>query len=144
MLCDQRIAKQSASTEDLVINFASSAISVTQGMPYLLEVSAGTGTGLSLAGSYVEPPGQPLYQFPLSYAGAPFSNGGWRLGFDLFIDPELCFTDINGDGGIDEGDLSEFFRSWEAGSANADVNHDGAVDFDDASVFLDLWASADC
>lgn len=144
VLCEQRVAKQSSGTEELVINFASSAIPVTQGMPCLLEVSAGTGTGLSIAGSYVEPPNRPLYQFPLSYAGVPFSNGGWRIGFDLFINSGRCLADINSDGGIDEGDLSAFFRFWESGSSIADVNHDGGVDFDDASVFLDLWSSAAC
>ncbi|MBS0197724.1 MAG: thrombospondin type 3 repeat-containing protein [Planctomycetes bacterium] len=55
-----------------------------------------------------------------------------------------CTADFNSDGGIDGGDVTAFFDSWQRGDAAADVNDDGGVDGSDVVSFFDLWEAGRC
>lgn len=144
LLREVRVTKAISGWEELNIDLAGLHWRSGDGRPIVLEILAGAVPGATLAGNYTEPPARPAYLPPLNYSGVPFSNGGWRVGFDLWVDPDACLTDLNGDGGVDGADLHAFFASWEAGEFAADINRDGGVDFDDASVFVDAWSNADC
>ncbi len=58
--------------------------------------------------------------------------------------PPFCPADFNQDGGIDGGDVSDFFAAWENGDASADVNLDGGVDGVDVSTFFAAWENGGC
>lgn len=139
-----RVIKTVTGWEDLNVDLTFLQVRSGRGRPFVLEVLSGAVSGATLAGSYSEPPAIPAYPPPLYYSGVPFSNGGWRVGFDLWVDPDACLTDLNGDGGVDGADMHAFFEAWEAGDFAADINRDGGVDFEDASVFMDAWSNADC
>jgi hypothetical protein len=51
---------------------------------FVLELQ-GNGSGLGIVGSYIAPPGLPLYPEPLYLGGTPFADGGWRIGFETFM-----------------------------------------------------------
>lgn len=59
----------------------------------------------------------------------------------LFLRPsgDLCPSDFNCDGGVDNSDIEAFFRWYEAGSSIADVNQDGGTDGADVQYFFELW-----
>lgn len=50
-----------------------------------------------------------------------------------------CLSDFNQDGGVDGGDIVDFFFAWESGDSAADVNQDGGVDGDDVAVLFAAW-----
>jgi len=50
-----------------------------------------------------------------------------------------CLADFNLDGGVDGGDVADFFNAWENGDSSADVNLDGGIDGDDVSTFFNHW-----
>jgi hypothetical protein len=54
----------------------------------------------------------------------------------------ICLTDWNSDGGIDGGDVTTFFDSWEQGKA--DINLDGGTDGADIDEFFARWERGDC
>ncbi len=54
----------------------------------------------------------------------------------------ICLTDWNSDGGIDGGDVTAFFDSWEQG--RADINLDGGTDGADIDEFFARWERGDC
>jgi hypothetical protein len=55
-----------------------------------------------------------------------------------------CFADYNLDGGVDGGDLTDYFLDWEAGSPDADANADGGVDGADIEAFFEVWSAGGC
>ncbi len=55
-----------------------------------------------------------------------------------------CPADFNMDGGVDGGDVVDFFAAWEAGESTADVNQDGGVDGGDIDVFFAAWEAGGC
>ncbi|MEI7656794.1 MAG: FG-GAP repeat protein [Phycisphaerae bacterium] len=55
-----------------------------------------------------------------------------------------CPADFNMDGGVDGGDVVDFFAAWEAGESTADVNLDGGVDGGDIDVFFAAWEAGGC
>ncbi|MEI7657957.1 MAG: matrixin family metalloprotease [Phycisphaerae bacterium] len=55
-----------------------------------------------------------------------------------------CFADYNLDGGVDGGDVTDFFTDWEAGNAAADANADGGVDGADIETFFAVWSAGGC
>jgi len=59
------------------------------------------------------------------------------------VDP-FCFADYNLDGGVDGGDVSEFFTDWAAGSDLADANADGGTDGTDIEAFFTVWSAGGC
>jgi hypothetical protein len=48
------------------------------------------------------------------------------------------------DGGVDGGDVVDFFAAWEGGDSMADVNQDGGVDGGDIDVFFAAWEAGGC
>jgi hypothetical protein len=55
-----------------------------------------------------------------------------------------CPADFNQDGGVDGGDVVDFFAAWEGGDSMADVNQDGGVDGGDIDVFFAAWEAGGC
>jgi hypothetical protein len=55
-----------------------------------------------------------------------------------------CPADFNMDGGVDGGDVVDFFAAWEGGDSMADVNQDGGVDGGDIDVFFAAWEAGGC
>jgi hypothetical protein len=55
-----------------------------------------------------------------------------------------CFADYNLDGGVDGGDLTDYFIDWEAGNAAADANADGGIDGADVETFFAVWSAGGC
>ena len=55
-----------------------------------------------------------------------------------------CPADFNHDGGVDGGDMVDFFAAWEAGESTADVNLDDGVDGGDIDVFFAAWEAGGC
>lgn len=92
------VTKSMAGTQALFVDTTASLIPLAVGEIYVMEIQ-GTGSGLGLNGSYVAPPGQPLYSEPLYLGNNPHADGGWRLGVMTYmIDP--CPVG----GGCDDGD----------------------------------------
>ncbi|MBS0197721.1 MAG: thrombospondin type 3 repeat-containing protein [Planctomycetes bacterium] len=60
-----------------------------------------------------------------------------RNGLGDACDP--CLADFNNDGGVDGGDVGDFFEAWELGAATADLNADGGVDGGDVQYFFARW-----
>jgi hypothetical protein len=140
-----RVVKRVNGDELVRIDVSDAGLYLVRGDAFVLEIISGTSAGATIAGSYAAPGGDaPRYGFPLYFAGYPFSNGRWRLGFQTFVTPRPCRSDMNLDGGIDEGDVEAFYRLWAQGDSVSDVNNDGAVDMGDISAFMDLWTAGDC
>lgn len=80
------ITKQNtASPEVVFVNCASAGITLSSGARFVIEMT-GTGTAMGIVGSYVAPPGIPLYG-PQLYLGSSscFADCGWRLGLTTFM-----------------------------------------------------------
>lgn len=56
----------------------------------------------------------------------------------------FCPADFNSDGGVDGGDVFDFFATWEEGLPLSDVNGDGGIDGADVDTFFAAWESAGC
>lgn len=54
-----------------------------------------------------------------------------------------CRADFDHNGSVDQRDLSEYLRAWNARDARADFNGDGLVDTSDSNAFIAAW-SAGC
>jgi hypothetical protein len=54
-------------------------------------------------------------------------------------DLSICPADFNCDGGVDGGDVNDFFGQWESGGQPADMNEDGGVDGQDVWAFFEHW-----
>ncbi|MEI7658321.1 MAG: reprolysin-like metallopeptidase [Phycisphaerae bacterium] len=55
-----------------------------------------------------------------------------------------CPADFNMDGGVDGGDVADFFAAWESADPSADVNQDGGIDGGDIGTFYDAWSAGGC
>ncbi|MBS0197628.1 MAG: immunoglobulin domain-containing protein [Planctomycetes bacterium] len=53
----------------------------------------------------------------------------------------ICPGDFNCDGGVDGGDVTDFYTAWGNGDAAADLNCDGGVDNGDVQVFFAHWSN---
>lgn len=94
-------------------------------------------------------------RFGLGLTGQTLSNSGYVITMDFDLDGLIDASDIaaadaviptadvNRDGGVDGGDLGDFFAAFELGTADADVNNDGGVDASDLSLFFSMF-SAGC
>ena len=60
------------------------------------------------------------------------------------LESSPCPADFNRDGGVDGGDVVDFFAAWEGGESSADVNEDGGVDGSDTDVFFAAWEAGGC
>lgn len=147
VLFDTLITKTSTGYQTVWIDTTSANIVLAAGSRFVIETFAVSGvTPGRLVGNYKSPTlGLPLYSQPLYFAGIPFTDGGWRHGFETYmITNDPCVADINSDGGIDGMDVNDFFVAWENGALNADVNVDGGIDGTDVSDFIDAWIQGSC
>ena len=55
------------------------------------------------------------------------------------LDLGTCYSDVNGDGGVDGADVETFFLAWEAADPLGDFNVDGGVDGGDVEAFFLAW-----
>mgnify|MGYP000717928387 CR=1 FL=1 len=55
-----------------------------------------------------------------------------------------CIGDFNQDGGIDGGDITDFFAAWENSHPSADTNQDGGIDGGDVETFFIAWEAGSC
>jgi hypothetical protein len=94
------VVKTQASAEDIFVDMTASNIQLNVNDLYVIELQ-GTGTGTGLNGSYVPPPGLPLYPESL-YLNGPgcFTDCGWRIAFQTWMNgsgggsfPTLCYGD---------------------------------------------------
>jgi hypothetical protein len=85
ILFQTTIAKPTAGTDNVFVNVTSANLQVTPGSLFVIEMQ-GQGTGLGLNGSYVAPPGTPLYPRYLFLNGPGcFADCGWRIGFQTYV-----------------------------------------------------------
>ncbi len=80
------ITKQTgASNEVVFVDCTNAGILVSPGTLFVFEL-VGNATGTGILGSYVAPPGTPMYSRKL-YLGGPgcFADCGWRLGFTTYV-----------------------------------------------------------
>jgi hypothetical protein len=94
------LTKTTASSETLFVDCSSAGISVSPGTQFVIELQ-GNATGTWIVGSYVPPPGTPLYA-PYLYLGGPgcFADCGWRIGFTTYVETvpapvSYCTAKIN-------------------------------------------------
>lgn len=81
-----QITLASAGNNQVVfVDCTGAGIQVAPGTIFVLDMY-GNSTGTSIGGSYVPPPGSPLYA-SLLYLGGPgcFADCGWRLGFTTYV-----------------------------------------------------------
>jgi hypothetical protein len=62
----------------------------------------------------------------------------------LIVEFARCPADFNQDGGVDGGDVADFFETWSQGASAADVNLDGGVDGSDIDAFFVPWEAGGC
>jgi hypothetical protein len=94
------ITKPTSGTDNVFVNVTSAGILVTPSTVFVIEMQ-GLGTGTGLGGSYVPPPGSPLYPDPLFLNGPGcFADCGWRIGFQTYVVQGgaalYCFGDGSG------------------------------------------------
>ncbi|HUR27146.1 MAG TPA: hypothetical protein VM509_03100 [Planctomycetota bacterium] len=79
------LTKTTGSNEVIFVDCTSAGIPVAPGTAFVIELT-GNATGTWIVGSYVPPPGAPLYA-PLLYLGGPgcFADCGWRIGFTTYV-----------------------------------------------------------
>ncbi len=86
-----------------------------------------------------------------------YSDGGaiaflvsFGVGMDAVLvatplfDCPACAADFDSSGGVDGGDIAEFFATYEAGGACADVDHNGGVDGADLGAFFQVFEAGGC
>jgi MYXO-CTERM domain-containing protein len=69
--------------QQVLVDFSADNVPLSVGTIFVMEISG--GSGLSMTGSYVAPPGMPMYSQPLYINGAVQGDGGWRLGFQTYV-----------------------------------------------------------
>ena len=91
------LTKAITGNEDVFVDVTSANIQLTPGTLFVIEMQ-GQGTGCGMNGSYVPPPGTPLYAEPL-FLGGPgcFTDCGWRIGFQTWV-LGAAMTFCSGDG----------------------------------------------
>ncbi len=135
-LYDALVTKQVPDLEVVFVDMTASNIMLTAGQFFVMETQ-GTGTGCWIGGSYVAPPGTPLYPEPLFLNGTNFADGGWRHGFETYvIEGSPCYPDCNNSGGLSIADFICFQAEYVAGNlAYADCNNSGGLSIADFICF---------
>ncbi|MBK7643226.1 MAG: hypothetical protein IPJ19_09270 [Planctomycetes bacterium] len=90
------VTKGLTGVEDIFVDMTSAGLTLNANDLFVIEIQ-GTGSGVWLGGSYVPPPGAPLYSEPL-FLGGPgcFTDCGWRIAFQTWMVggfSSFCFGD---------------------------------------------------
>lgn len=148
VLFETLVTKQIDGEEMVFVDMTGSAIELAAGDVFVLETQ-GTGTGVWMYGSYVDPNvGPPLYPDPLYLLEQPQGGGGWRHGFEtwMLLGGEPCTGDTDGDLDVDLQDLAtllgNFGTSSGAGVGQGDTDGDGDVDLQDLASLLGAFGSS--
>ncbi|MBX3365081.1 MAG: hypothetical protein KF866_09975 [Phycisphaeraceae bacterium] len=152
--------------ELVFVDLMSAGIFLNTGDTFLIELQ-GHGNGLWMRGTYVQPPGTPMYPEPLYLNGTPQGDGNWRIGFETYmVAGSSCAADLSGssdpndplygvpDGSVDAADFFYFLDQFVAGnvgvadiSGSSDPNDpnygvpDGQIDAADFFYFLDIFVA---
>lgn len=135
------VNKAETGLETIFIDMTASAIALTASDTFVLEYQ-GTGTGVWMIGSYVDPAnGPPLYPEPLWLTGGAFLPG-WRLGFQTFMVPggTPCEGDLDHDGVIGLQDMAYLLANFGVVEGvdpdDGDFDNDDDVDLQDLATLL--------
>ncbi|NUP06197.1 MAG: hypothetical protein HOW73_09080 [Polyangiaceae bacterium] len=88
VLYQQLVTKSVSGQQTIFIDMSSANILLQANDVFVMEAH-GTGNGVMMLGSYVAPPGAPLYAEPLYLGNGAYADGHWRLGFTTYVIP-LC------------------------------------------------------
>jgi hypothetical protein len=80
------ITKATATQEVVFVPMTAANIQLLAGDVFVIETQ-GNGTGMGLIGSYVAPPGTPMYPEPLYLNASVQGDGGWKHGFQTYVLP---------------------------------------------------------
>ena len=78
------ISNTAGAVSDTFVDFTSANLTLNVGDTFVLEFQ-GNDTNMWLFGTYVPPPGLPLYPEPLYLLGSPQGDGNWRVGFESYM-----------------------------------------------------------
>ena len=131
---DGLVTKATAGTELVFVDMSAANITLAAGDLYVMEAQ-GNETGCQLNGSYIAPPGTPLYAEPLFLMGSLFADGGWRHGFETYMVSGSCYPDCNTDGALTVADFGCFQTKFVQGDPYADCNGDGVRTVADFGCF---------
>ncbi len=139
-LFNAMVTKPTAGEDVMFIDMTASNIMLTAGEVFVME-TLGNGSGVNLRGSYVAPPGTPLYPEPLYLNGNNFADGGWRHGFETFmLSGASCYPDCNGDTILNLADFGCFQTAFATGNMYADCNGDTILNLADFGCFQTKFA----
>jgi hypothetical protein len=90
------MTKTLSGPEVIFVDMTAANIQLNAGELFVMETQ-GNGTGMSLVGSYVEPPGDPEYPEPLFLNSSIFVPG-WRHGFKSYMlqGGPVCYANCDG------------------------------------------------
>ncbi len=138
---DAPVVKQASGTEVIFVNMMAANIQLNVGDLFVMETQ-GNDTGCGLNGSYIAPPGTPLYSEPLFLTGSVFADGGWRHGFESYVIVEAeCYADCNKSGNLTIADFGCFQAAFAAGNLYADCNQSGTLTIADFGCFQAEFAA---
>jgi hypothetical protein len=140
------VVKVTASTETVFLDTTAANIQLAVDDLLVFEAQ-GNDTGMNIVGSYVEPPGAPLYPEPLFLNGSAFQPG-WRHGFDSFmLTGGVCYANCDESTTppvLNVADFSCFLQRFAAGDsyANCDLSTTPPVlNVADFGCFLQAFAA---
>lgn len=145
VLVDDLATKATSDTETLFVDMQGANITFAVGDVFVMEMQG--NENVWLIGSYVPPPGTPLYPEPLFLNGQLFVDDHWRFGFDTFMltGQQPCPGDLNHDHQVGLSDLTillaHFGVSGTAGGDDGDLDGDHDVDLSDLTAFLARFGS---
>lgn len=121
-----QVTKATANEEVVFVPMTAANIQLTAGQVFVIETQ-GNGTGMNVRGSYVAPPGTPLYPEPLFILGSQQGDGGWRHGFQTFMLPggPGCFPNCDGSTAaplLNIADFTCFLQKFAAGDPYANCD----------------------
>lgn len=123
------VTKAITGFETVFVPMTSASIHLSVGDLLVIETQ-GNGTGMGIIGSYIAPPGAPLYSEPLFLTQSNFADGGWRHGFQSFMltGGGTCYANCDGSTGspvLNVADFTCFLQKFSLGDPYA--NCDGST-----------------
>jgi hypothetical protein len=141
-----RVVKAIDGFETVFVSMTSAGLHLSSGDVFVIETQ-GNGTGMNLIGSYIAPPGAPLYPEPLFLTQSSFADGGYRHGFQTFmLTGSTCYPNCDGSTTtpvLNVQDFTCFLQKFATGNLYA--NCDGSttvpvLNVQDFTCFLQKFA----